>query len=233
MSEEPQQDGESNQLDPDKVRETNSTLEKLLREVLHSEEFQKHLASVSHYKRPANTSKAGNYSYYKPVYALQVKSVIDLMLQDKKDREWKFADFPNMRPKTLKLRVWQGIRYLIDCLDTPDKTYAKFWEVTVIETTRTGIRLGFVQDLLEDRGFKPQVVTMEYKMQQWKVELDKFLNDRKKRVLKLKQLSLTNEEIAYLNESIGGVTGLYVFIPENGSEIIVRKDNDLVDEDAT
>lgn len=195
-----------------------------LKQLIQTPEF---ITAVSNNRRlPNNVSRLSVYSYYRPEFALQVKLVIDEMIETKRDKEWRYLDFPDLRPRTLYQRIFQSIKYLVDNLD-PDGKYAAFKKITVLsdKVSKTGVRLSWVRDMLDGREFKATDVTLDYKMQQWKLEIDKFLTDTTKKVLHLKSLALTSEEIESLRVSLE-IPGLYPFISER--EIKIIKSDEMI-----
>lgn len=178
-----------------------------IREIITSPEFVKALAGareIRDVKRPPHVSKLGNYSYFREQFGLEMKIVIDRMIETKRNMEWKFADYPELRPKTLYLRINQSLKYLFHCLD-PDGYYAPFREQLVVERQPTGWALCWIRDKLNGRAFMPTEMIPENLIEQYKEQIDEFLNDEKVGVLHLKKLNLTTEEQETLKESFIGL----------------------------
>lgn len=198
------------------------TLEKLLTDPAIAER----ILQLQKLKRPPNVSKVATYSYYRESFALEIKFVLDEMMADpsKSDWEYKYSDFPELKKSSLKMRVWQSLKFLLDHLD-PDLKYNKFREKFTITPTKTGVSLAYIRDRLAGRRFVPTKITPEVKAVQWKIQIEEFLRDGSSEMLRLENLNLTKEEAEELNTSLNLVDGIMAVI--GTKEIIIRKDPDV------
>jgi len=102
------------------------------------------LAALVPSKRPAGWSRRSRATYYTEEYAMQVKRVLDNILQDKQDRLWRYEDWKQFSPTTVYLRINQSLRYLLDYMDA-DGRYKKLMSTLEIYRDRSakGIRFGY------------------------------------------------------------------------------------------
>lgn len=152
--------------------------------------------------RPKNWSRKANAPYYKERFALQFKQVLDEMLVDKLDVEYKFSDFPNLSRTSLYLMVNQSKLYLLEQLD-PNGQYAAFCQCVVITKEKTGIRISLCRDVRDGGNYRPsKVVPKDCK---WRDDMEDFLasDDPEKKIFVMDKLSLNPDEVAELEATLG------------------------------
>lgn len=206
-------------------KDTRSTIKNLLRELFTENPDLATKVATSTYRRPPQTSRNSNFSYYRKIFALEVKMVVDKMLADKQDREWKYAAFPNYSHSTVYQRVYQGLRYLCDELDF-DGRYGEFRQMVVLTKEKTGIRLSFIREKLEGKSFDADVITNEERIGEWEKQVNEFLEDSTRQTLHLKKLNLTHEQVELLTRSFEGLEGVNAIVTDR--EIKIVKDISLV-----
>lgn len=175
-------------------------------------------------ERPKTWSRRANAPYYRERYALEVRHVLDDMmlsasLGDRESRVVKYADYPEISHVTLYLKINQAMLYLIDKLDTPDKTYANFREMISISRIRSvGIKFTFVAG--EDKPMNalrisspaiPTPTSIELQSKEstppskvnWKEQLLAFIDKAEVgQNLKINNLSLTMEDGEFIKSSV-------------------------------
>ena len=77
-------------------------------------------------------------SYYTQEAALAIKGLVDEMIVDKIDRQFNYSDYPTYSPSTTKQKLYMGIKYLVEHLDTEDGKYHKWREDTEIQEVKEG-----------------------------------------------------------------------------------------------
>lgn len=131
-------------------------------------------------RRPGYTSRSSNYPYYKEQYALDVKDIIDKMIETKQAFFIPYTRFPHYSKATIKARVIQGFEFLADHLDTPDKNYAKFREYCRIYSSSTGLCLEHIDPIVnQDNSLASAAMPVGPKEnhRKWKDEIDKFIEE--------------------------------------------------------
>lgn len=174
-------------------------------------------------KRPPGWSKRSNAPYYKEVYALQMKRVVDDMLDTRQDQVYFFKDFPRTSPTTLYLRIHQSIHYLIDYLDTEDKRYAKWNEmISITRERKTGIRLSFIEGVrtAQMENFTPRAAIPKSEIPKWKQSVEEYLESSRTSPLHITGLMLTPDDIKHAKESLTGVAGILFRITSSEIKII-------------
>lgn len=211
---------------PDKENEKSEPVEPnllvTLQSLLSDPKFLERLASVKKAKRPANTSRSGTYSYYRDVFALEIRAVVDQMIERTCDKEFFYSDYPELRPSSIYMRIWQGKKFLLDFLD-PDGKYNQVFSMIEISREKTGVRLSWLRDKLMGKQFIARDVTIKDKTKQWKDEVEAFLQDRSMSTLHLKRLHLTTDEMMDLESSFNTIEGIDALITENEIKIIKSK----------
>lgn len=154
--------------------------------------------------RRKNWSRLSRSSYYNKRFALELKAVIDEMLERGVDKEYRFEDYKELKPATIYLRINHAKLYLLDELD-PDGKYKEALSRIHIgmepKGNPTGVRLTLMKYL--DIPMKPVDISLDEKKSDWKEKIDKYLLIGRPgdKPLHLKGLSLTADEVETLKES--------------------------------
>lgn len=72
--------------------------------------------------RPKKFSYTSNTPYYREMYAIQMREVLDNIYATKRPQLWKYSDWPDYKPTTLYQRASYGLLFLVDHMD-PDGKY--------------------------------------------------------------------------------------------------------------
>jgi len=177
--------------------------------------------------RPSTWSRRANAPYYRQRHALEVKHILDEMILaresgDRKPRLIKYADYQEIAPVTLYLKINQAMLYLLDKLD-PDGVYKEFREIIHISRAR-GTNGGIVISYNQGEDDKPLVaratsheehVAVEAppksteptpepkKPEDWKATLHAFVEKADVgQQLKLNNLNLTADDGEYIKSMI-------------------------------
>lgn len=168
--------------------------------------------------RRANWSRLSRSSYYNKRYALELKAVVDEMIQRAVDKEYRFEDYSELKPATIYLRINHGKLFLLDELDQ-DGVYKDALSRIHISKEKTGIRLTLMKYV--DIPMKPVDISTDEKKSDWKERIDRYLllGRPGDKPLHLKGLSLTKEEIETIKESFLGLEHVGAIV--TGTEIKV------------
>lgn len=175
--------------------------------------------------KPLNWMVSSNAPYYKEVYAIWIQRTIDAMLADNKDRFFACSKMKTRR-NTLYQQVNQAWRYLIDKLDTPDKTYAKARELIIVRRVPNGILLKLaptiadldMPDISEGDEFSDD--------NEWRVELDEFISKAPDgSIFHHKDVFISNEEIAGLEASFISLDNIVYRITNTEIKVIKKLPN--------
>lgn len=212
---------------PAQTNEIINTLKSLLNDPI----FINKVAAARIVKRPPHASKLSNFSYYRQMFGLEARTIMDGMISDKHDREWKFSDYANLKASSLYQRVYQSFNFLVREMDYttpeyPEGYYSHFKSMMVMTKEKTGIRLSWIRDRLEGRAFSPSVVEDYDKISEWKEKIEAFLVDPTKEILHLKQLSLTIEQIKELQATFSSIESVMAVVTER--EIKIVKDKSML-----
>ena len=190
----------------------------LLRELLKTEAGRKEFSTVftetisNAPVRPTNWSKLTVSPYFKEHFARELKIVLDDMLQDGKDKEFRYDDF-TLSKKSLYNKIHQAWMFLAQFLD-PDNTYKTLRQRTVVTTEKTGIRIQFIRDTdtLSKKAVSVEPIAKSF---EWKNKLEDFIEKGKvDEKLIIEDISLTQEEIEDLEIQFANIQGiLHKFTP--------------------
>jgi len=181
----------------------------LFKEVIKDVNKRKQLAAIISDERPKRWKKNTVAPYYKELYGMQMKAVFDAMILDRKDREFKYQEFPTLSRNTLYLRVNQSRLYLLEELD-PDGVYKRFSECISITREKTGIRLSIPEDFKNpDKPFVPDIAESEEEANKWEDELTDFLeNGKPGEVFLRKNLAISDEKQQEINDSMAALSNV-------------------------
>lgn len=171
--------------------------------------------------RRKNWSRLSRSSYYNKRYALELKAVIDDMLQTGRDMEYRCMDYPTLKPATIYLRINHAKLFIMDELD-PDGVYKEVFTRIHIgySPQRTGVRLTLLQ--VSNEKLVPVPISTDEKHDTWKTKLDDYVATVKPgdKALNLKGLSLTLDEVNTIKDSF--ITLEHLGILVTPTEILVR-----------
>lgn len=171
---------------------------------------------VHSHKKPQGWSRRSNAPYYKERYALQLKEVLDAMIEDHQVRLYRYSEWPGMSPQSLYLRINQSIRYLCDCMDTPEHKYARFCETLVLSRERNiGVRIEIRNGLeTSDHVFAPSSVVPQYEAPRWRQKIETWLEEAEPEhgPLLIENLMLSPDEVRELKLQFAGLQNVQVSI---------------------
>jgi hypothetical protein len=150
--------------------------------------------------RPAAWNRRSKAPYYTHEYGLAMKAVADKMLTSKNDQIFELEHFPSLRINSLYSRINQGIRFLLENMDTPDKKYATWRAVIIVRNEKDAIRLSF-NPAFKDVKFNAREVTPKTD-RSYKDKIDDFLESNDERILVIKDLALSTEEALTIINSL-------------------------------
>ena len=190
------------------------------------EKLAKLLADRGDTKKPNNWSSLTNAPYYRERFALELKVVLDEMIQEAEanifeDREFFYSSFPTLSHNTLYLRVNQSKLYLVNKLDSENK-YKRFLELVAITREKSGIRLSYNRDVLHPAvPLKAnKVMPIEQQTITWKVKLDEFLSSDKAGVFELDKLALDDDDIEVITNSLSQLNNVIYSIKNDKIRIV-------------
>lgn len=177
-------------------------------------------------KRPDGWSKFTNAPYFKEVYALEMKSTLDTVVEQKQDVIYDYATFESMgmSKSTVYLRVNQSLLYLLKYLD-PDGKYANIRHnmIQITKERGVGVRISLLPQYREGftAEFQPRAVIPQSEMPLWRKKMEHFLENAQPGASFYKEgLALTPEEIKELNDSFMNVSGFIVNITSFSVKIV-------------
>jgi hypothetical protein len=203
-----------NALSKEQLVETLQGLQELLRSPSAKDAFVNRVAG--------KTIPQGNRNampYYKPRFARMVQITIDKMLEDKKNRVFRYEDFKYNTESTLYNKIYQGFLYLVDNLDSNLK-YAKARDDITIFKGKDGIRLEIIDVCLEKELSVP-IDEGPVNKREWKAKLQDFIdNSQENQKLQIKNVSLTKEEMEECEMMLAGLEQSFIS-RISGTEILV------------
>ena len=168
------------------------------------------LVNVATSTKPAGWSHRSNAPYYKRMYALEIQPFIDRMMVDKQDIIYRYVKWctveTGISPTTLYFRVNQSIRYLVECMDTPDHKYGQWLELVNITRNRdVGVLISYIPGFGKVDGvqLQPESVTPQSSKPVWVRKMDDWLEDDSNYEPYVKEgLNLTAQEVVDLKVRI-------------------------------
>lgn len=145
-------------------------------------------------------------SYYTEKEAKELIPIIDAMMVDKEDREFRFEDFSAYwKPNTVWIKLNQALKYLVDHLDTEDHKYRSFRDQIQVRRTKNGVLFHWVSDAsYTNRSWVAHKINPNI-LAEYKQKVYSFMeNSKPGEYLHLENLSLSPHEIEDLNTLLEG-----------------------------
>lgn len=169
-------------------------------------------------EKPVHWKKNSTATYYKEKYGKQLKNIVDAMMQDHEDREYRFDEFPHLSPSSVYLMVNQSKMYLLEKMDYLGD-YRRFFEsISIKREHGVGVKLKFIRQ--DENDIMPARVIAYKSVIQLSDDIDKFLNDENQKEFKLTGLTLSPEERTQLEQSLVSLDGIIYNITETTIKII-------------
>lgn len=167
--------------------------------------------------RPATWNRRSKAPYYTHEYGLAMKSVADKMLSSKNDQIFELSHFPSLRINSLYSRINQGIRFLLEVMDTPDKKYATWRAIILIRNEKDAIRISFNPAFKDVKFASREVVPKGDRS--YKEKVDDFLESNEK-VLIIKDLALSTDEALAMIASLKTLQGINYEVTRESIRIV-------------
>lgn len=180
-------------------------------------------------RRPTNWSMKANAPYYTEACALDLKSDIDVLIENAKngifdELIYHYTDYPKYSPNTLYLKVNQSKLYLLQHLDN-EGIYKTFFEyVKITRDKGCGVRISFLeQDTARGGELKATPVIPKDEQHVFvEDQVDDFLKDAKPGdKFHLKNISLAPDAIDSLKVSLQELVDILYRV--NSKEIFIVK----------
>lgn len=152
--------------------------------------------------RRKNWSRLSKSSYYNKRFGLELRNVVDSMLERGQDMEYRCDDYPELKPATIYLRVNHAKLYILDYLDEGGKYQQAFRRIHIgYSPNKTGVRLTLMK--MVNDSIHPVPISYDEKHDTWKDKVDEYVSNVKPgdEPLLLRNLSLTSDEVQALRES--------------------------------
>lgn len=223
---------------------TKELVKQEVKKIFANPTVQKAVLNMVDNRRPSGWSSRSYPTYYKEVYARQVQTEIDTMIDNYEnhgDRSSIVFDFDTwcgqkdprtkerekMSERTLYIRINHSIRFLVDHLDTPDHRYAKWNQVTDVNISKSqgGIVISWNKEFVESvEGVAPKVrhVQPEQERPRWERQIEHYLADEHDFApLIIDRLFLSGDEVLQLKKRFATLSNVMADI--NGSCIKLLK----------
>lgn len=166
--------------------------------------------------------RGNSLPYYKEHYALELQPYLDMMIAQQKAIEFKYANYKHLGKKTLRLKIYQAFLYLVDNLD-PSGKYFELKNQTMVLLKQHGVRISFVDKIKiplhgaiveDDEAGSGRVTPF------WKDKVDEFVSTAPVgEKLRIAGLKLSDTEVAELEASFVGITGVIARITNSKIEL--------------
>lgn len=205
-----------------------------LRQLFHNVPLNRRKEIFEEQKKPTAWSNRSNAPYYKERYAIQLQTILDVMIEEYSkgiidSRMFKYKDF-NLKKSSLYLMINQAKLFLIDNMDN-DNRYRKFLDNIKVKQEQEGVVLRYCKDIINDtkisldRATPIQTLTEQQISIQTKVE--EFLQNAKAGdKLELKNLSLDDDMIEALESSVNQLEDIVASISRTNLRLIKLSSDD-------
>jgi hypothetical protein len=205
---------------------TDNEIANRLHQIFPNPQVAQRVVDIVSSKRPRGWSSRSYAPYFKEIYANEVKELIDKMIETGNAIVYRYSvwctDETQISKNTLYHRVNQSIRYLIECLDTPEHHYARWYETVKIERTHgVGVRIFFITHRPDSPGaLKAELVVPQADAPRWKREMEKWIEGDEVTPFVQEKLALTPDEVTDLKVLIAGLKGIASSITSTAVRLI-------------
>jgi hypothetical protein len=171
------------------------------------------VCDLANTKRPVGTGRHSSYPYYKEMYALKIKALIDQQIQNKQSIIFRYDDalIEGKSERAVYFMVNQSVRYLLENLDT-EGTYANWKKLVSIsqDKKRGGVCIDLPDEIMGKKGiFNGElVVPRESTTPKWRMEMEDWLESNDDKPFIQENLALSLEEVKELRESLGALSNV-------------------------
>ena len=176
--------------------------------------------------RPAGWSHRSHATYYKKMYAMELKPCIDKMMEDKQDIIYRYSTWctgeTGYSPQTVYNRVNQSLRYIIEQMDADHKYSDWYEQVSIRREKGLGVVISYIPGFgSESDGLKPESVEPKSSKPLWIRRMDEWLEDSDNFEPFVKEgLALGTDEIVDLKVRLAGLSNIQASITEDRVAII-------------
>lgn len=183
-----------------------------LKNVLKDPAMQAQAVDMLVRKRPQGWGRRSVAPYYNERTGMEIRAVLDSMIATKKDKLFDYKEANKrwgLNHSSLYLKIYQGIKYLCEQMDTPDRKYGRF--VQTINTTKyrgVGVLLSFKPHCKEDfvSDFTPRDVEIDTNAPLWRIKMMTYLEDTTESKPFIKEgLALDENQIAELKAMLDSI----------------------------
>lgn len=173
-------------------------------------------------EKPTKWSHKSRAPYYKERFALWIKSIFDSMIQDGKDRLFRYDKFPDTKPNTILNKISQAKCFLLKYMD-PDGTYARFCDcISFPKEYGVGIWIKIHKDIANQEAMIPDV--FEEKSYNWHDQVNDFMdNGPEGELFHLTGLGLSKDDLQQLYLEIGGLQNVILHATSSEIKLIKTK----------
>lgn len=207
--------------------ETNAAIKSRLSAIFPDPATAARVVEAVVHSRPLGWSRKSNAPYYKEMYAEQMRAEADRMLASGNPLVYRYdkwcTDDTQMSKNTLYTRINQAVRYLVECMDAPDRRYSKWHDTTrTYRKSGVGVVIEFIPGLRgEDKsGFKADEIQPRENMPRWKREMEDWLESDSVTPFSIENLALGPDEIAELKVQFAQLSSVIASIKSSSIKII-------------
>lgn len=199
-----------------------------LRQLFHNVPLNRRKEIFEEQKKPTAWSNRSNAPYYKERYAIQLQTILDVMMEEYSkgiidSRMFKYKDF-NLKKSSLYLMINQAKLFLIDNMDN-DNRYRKFLDNIKVKQEQEGVVLRYCKDIINDTKISldraTPIQTLTEQQISIQVKVEEFLQNAKAGdKLELKNLSLDDDMIEALESSVNQLEDIVASISRTNLRLI-------------
>lgn len=205
-----------------------------LRQLFHNVPLNRRKEIFEEQKKPTTWSNRSNAPYYKERYAIQLQTILDVMMEEYSkgiidSRMFKYKDF-NLKKSSLYLMINQAKLFLIDNMDN-DNRYRKFLDNIKVKQEQEGVVLRYCKDIINDTKISldraTPIQTLTEQQISIQVKVEEFLQNAKAGdKLELKNLSLDDDMIEALESSVNQLEDIVASISRTNLRLIKLSSDD-------
>jgi hypothetical protein len=204
-------------------------LEQTVKQIFVNPTVAQRIVEIATSDRPLGWSSKSNATYYKKIYADEIRPFIDAMMIDRRDIVYRYTIFctpeTGLSKQTIYNRVNQSIRYLKERGTAEDRKKYNDWDEQVkVERIRdVGVVISYIDKEPETVGIplKPESIEPKASKPVWMRRMDDWLEDNDNFEPFVKEgLALSIEEQTSIKVRLSGLKNVQASITDESVKII-------------
>lgn len=169
------------------------------------------------------------HPYYSEDTASSIKHIVDEMIESEEDVMIRYSDYHNWSGHTVRLKIFNGISFLVENMDDTSEKYLKWWNsIKIGDIKEAGVKTGlFIRFTGRQRNKGENELFIAHKLRKseeekttepsygddlWKKRIEEFIQSEEEQKISMKELKLSNEDKDWIRNFFSGLEQYIVIV---------------------